>query len=302
MDGVSSAHVAELVGYLDPRGISQGVVADGTWNSAEGTISIIDGESFSAIPPDQPIVLANAPVLTNQVGDQTGPLPGDTVVSLRTHGGFVSVFHHVPDNSPGVPAGERWIQLRNASDPLGDPLGQLKITQNGATSDDGAGGFNWGGGSLVGFGTTGGLTRQQNDATTTIQDVAGTTSTTLDATSQTVTHAAGDGGVVKTIVDGNGNAISHVVSSGGLVGLGALAPSIASSDNAAIAKTHLDTTLSNVDAQFLANASTLVTQLHTAGAFASSFNLASFVALLVAGFFGSTAKATGSETVFMKLP
>lgn len=129
-----------------------------------------------------------------------------------------------------------------------------------------------------------------------IEHTVGTATAKLDAIKQLITHSVGN---TSALVDGEGNAISLVA---GVTGLGDLASTLSTNPlNAVIAKTHLDTGLANVDAQFLTNSSVLVTALNTHGAFQSGFNLATFLPLLISGFFDNITKAAGSASVFTKL-
>ena len=103
-------------------------------------------------------------------------------------------------------------------------------------------------------------------------------------TQNNITHTAGVGTAaqVQTIYDGSGNAISHIVSSGGLIGIGALASSL-SSTNSALNQTHLGTyegrrQTANLD-DLIANANLY----HTAGVITSG-QLTTILAALVAGF------------------
>jgi hypothetical protein len=159
--------MAKVTQALDERSAvgREGIVADGSWNPAEGTITVLPGDNFANFDDDddQPSPIENVPLLTANVGDQGGPLPGDRVVIYHTQSGFAAKLHHGPDDSPGAPAGERWIVVRKRAD--GTALATLKLTQDGATAGDSAGGLTHSGGSLVKLITAGGLTVTLNDST-----------------------------------------------------------------------------------------------------------------------------------------
>jgi hypothetical protein len=164
MNPATAAQVAQMVaahGLEKPKG---GVVADGSWNAAEGTFTAIDGESFSAFDDDVPLPIPNVPMALPSVDVQFSPLPGDRVILTNTRGGYVAQTHVGPDDALNVPPGEGRIRIRSATNPT-TVLGLLKFAQNGAQANDGAGGFSWVGGSLVSAVTAGGLTISANDHT-----------------------------------------------------------------------------------------------------------------------------------------
>lgn len=143
----------------------EGIIADGSWNPKEGTVTVIPGDNFANFgdDTDQPSPIENVPLVADGIGSQAGPLGGDRAILYHTQSGFVAKLHHGPDDSPGAPAGERWLTLRKRAD--GSSLATLKLTQDGATAGDAAGGFAWAGGTKVQLATAGGLTVTLNDST-----------------------------------------------------------------------------------------------------------------------------------------
>lgn len=104
------AKVNETLDQRLPIG-HEGVIANGSWVPADGTVSVILGDTVSCFQDngDQPIVLHNVPYAVADIGDQSGPSGGERVVLLHTQSGFIAKAHHGPDDSPGAPSGERWI-------------------------------------------------------------------------------------------------------------------------------------------------------------------------------------------------
>ena len=120
-------------------------------------------------------------------------------------------------------------------------------------------------------------------------------STVINGATKQITHTASTG--VFTIVDGNANAISHVVSAGGLLGLGALASSLAST-TAALSQSHLSTYDGNLQTAKIADYVKFANLLHSAGT-VSSGQLTTILAALIAGWSNVTSgiSSLGSSIV-----
>lgn len=229
------------------------VVVAGTHNPKDGTADALFGDTYAIIGDDgdQFISYPKIPSVTTQLGDQYGPVGNERAVLIPTQSGYVKLFIHGPDDSPGAPAGERWITHRNASATVDS---YSKFTNDGPTPSDGLGGLHHNGGALHQSTTSGGHSIALNDTakTVTVTSASGHTVTlddsshkvtvqtknglshVLDDSAQKITHTAG---TVKTIIDGAGNTISHVATQ---IGLGDLPGNLPSSA-AAITNSHLTT-------------------------------------------------------------
>ena len=92
----------------------EGTVAPGSYNPADGTISVRVGNTISN-PGDEfdtEMVIPNVRVMTNGIGVQSGPSGDERVVLHKIEGGYVASHVHDLDDSPGAGAGEIWSQQR----------------------------------------------------------------------------------------------------------------------------------------------------------------------------------------------
>lgn len=240
------ALVTSVVRDTPSVGNSEGVVNPGSWNAANGTIQHIFGDTVAILPDDdddQPLIVDDFPVVTTQIGDQAAPRGGERTVSIPTPSGYVTMFVHGPDDTPGTPAGERWILHYNDS---GQIDSYFKHTNDGPTPGDGLGGAHYGGDAgLTKLTTKSGHSFAQND----------TTKQVVDST------ALGN----KTVKDDITNEVSHVTQN---VGLGDVVANIPST-GAVIANTHLTTFENSLQSQRITDSHNSITAICTALASAS---------------------------------
>ena len=92
-----------------------GIVASGSWNPKDGTVSVWKLETASTIGDDteQPLLYQGVQLATTVAGHQGPPIGDERVILLRRHSGWLAVLEHgeaagTPDDSPGAPAGEYW--------------------------------------------------------------------------------------------------------------------------------------------------------------------------------------------------
>jgi hypothetical protein len=112
-------HVAREEAHKAPDGGSifaeDGLVADGSWNPKDGTISVWLIETASLLPSgtEQPLLLQGVQLATTVAGHQGPPIGNERCVLIRRHTGWLAILEHgtpagTPDDSPGAPAGEHW--------------------------------------------------------------------------------------------------------------------------------------------------------------------------------------------------
>lgn len=321
--GESLAHAAmfarDQVGRV--RLGTDGVVVNGSYDKVNGTIDVYVGDTFSSLDPSEqaqgPLALRHVQLLTTALGHQAGPVGGERVLLIPRRSGWAAILEHGADDSPQVPAGEHHIVHYAPTADDGAPrkvVSFTKYTNDGATPADGLGGKKELAGGYHTVATTGGHTVTMDDTakkvtitsagghSTTIDDVAKTirhvtasgVTHLLEDTAKRITHDTGLG--IKTIVDGAGNTISHVVASGGGVGVGSLFGSLTAGAHAAVNQTHLNSLAANTDTAILQQGISMVNMLNTVGTMTGAQKTAA-LALLVAGFFTSIVKPTGSSTV-----
>ena len=236
-----------------PR-LLEGVVMAGSWNPAEGTVQVLVGDTaLAAAMADSydAAMIVTATVQTSQIGDQYGPVGAERVVLHESQGSWIATFEHGPDDTPGAPAGERWIAHRNAS---GVVDAYVKLTNDGPTSGDGLGGTLLGGGGALTKATT------KSGHTVALDDTAKTITTTtagglegiFDDLNQRISHIAQN---ASTVIDGAANTISHIA---GTVGIGDTFASLPATQ-APIANGDLSTFENSLHTQRLADLENLAT-------------------------------------------
>jgi hypothetical protein len=265
------ALIAAMLGQQPPPPIADDALAiDASYDPSDGTITAKYGDTDAMFPDtgDVPAMPTRVELATTQIGDQYGPRGNERVVLLPTRGGPVALLLHGPDDSPGAPSGERWIEHRNAA---GVVDSYIKHTNDGPTHGDGLGAHLSNGGALHRASTSGGRSITQDDAakkitisgagatphTRVLDDnaltkgiidtTAGGLKTQLDDVLQRILHQASSS--VYTIVDAAGNAISHVAPA---VGIGDLFSNL-SAPNAAARKSDLDALATSIK-QMVGNA------------------------------------------------
>ena len=142
----------------------EGIVIKGTYDPTDGTATVAFGDTAAVFRDegDTPILIPRVPIKSPHVGDQYGVMGDERVKISATQSGYAAEMVHGPDDSPGAPAGERWIAHRNKR---GAYDLYLKITNDAATVGDGKAGFRVSGAGLISFVTTGGLILTMDDAT-----------------------------------------------------------------------------------------------------------------------------------------
>ena len=139
----------------------EGVVVAGSWNPATATVQVTIGDTYAIANDGNGDQFA---IITATVGttynDQYGPVGGERVHLQRVGAGWVAHFEHADDDSPGAPAGERWIVKKNAA---GSVIAYIKMTNDGYTNGDGFGGIKALVGKFLSFLTAGGYGIQVDD-------------------------------------------------------------------------------------------------------------------------------------------
>lgn len=259
------------------------IVIDGSYDPSDGTVTAKYGDTDTMFPDtgDAVAMPTRVPLATMQLGDQYGARGNERAVLMAAQSGPIALLIHGPDDSPGAPAGERWIAHRDAN---GQVDAFIRHTNDGPTIGDGLGGAQYGGtAALSQLTTKAGRRVVENDTAKTLTIAsAGTTPHTtvyddnlgtqgvktttingllahLDDVLNQIRHQAGpnlfsivdaaanrilhQGSLsVYTIVDAAGNAISHVAPN---VGIGDLITNLGAS-NAAFRKIDADTLATSI--------------------------------------------------------
>lgn len=94
-----------------------GIIADGSYNAKDGTVSVwlIETASIISNGTEQPLLRQGIQLLTPIHGQQAGPVGGERVILIRRHSGWLAVLEHGKDDSPGAPAGEHWYAHKSGS-------------------------------------------------------------------------------------------------------------------------------------------------------------------------------------------
>lgn len=265
-------YVAMIASKNRPPLALDGVIVDGSWDPVTSTAEVIIGSTF-AIPQDddvsQPMV-HRLPVFTACVGIQSGPIGGERVTIVPRESGWIILFEHGDDDSPGAPAGEHWITHRNPTTKTVDAT--VKMTNDGPGDGDGLGGtFIGDGGALTKIGTS-------DD----------TLQSAYDATAGTLTHQAGD--VAKVVHD----------KTLGQVGIGDH-PANLPDDAKAIVKSHLSSYDSSLLDARLQDQIKMANLLHAAAPSAiTSASLTTMLAALVSGWANAPTVPDGSAITKIK--
>lgn len=259
------ALVTSVIRDNAPPSNSEGIVQSGSWNPTNGTVQHIFGDTAAILPGDedgdQALIVDDFPVVTTQIGDQYAPTGNQRTVAIPTPSGYVTMFVHGPDDSPQVPAGERWVYHYNSS---GVVDSFWKHTNDGPTVGDGLGGAHYGGTAALSQMTTksGHAMKMDDTAKTVTTTSANGLQQKLDDNVQKITHTAAS---VQSILDGANNQIAHVA---GTIGIGDL-PANLSSINAAMRNTDLTTFENSLKTMRLNDLSNLATAISQALATAS---------------------------------
>jgi hypothetical protein len=108
---IVQAHIAAI-----PRPF-EGIIISGSWNLSRGTVSAVKA-STASFPADAAIgrvVLKDVVLLAPAYLDQGAPTGGERCIVMPFHGGLGAYILHEADDSPGAPAGERWIGHKSGS-------------------------------------------------------------------------------------------------------------------------------------------------------------------------------------------
>lgn len=185
----------------------EGVIIAGSYLPSNGTAQVLLAHTYMAAGYNdgtQPVIV-RATLATIGYGDQYGPVGGERCLVIRAGTHWVALIEFGPDDSPGVPAGERWIVHRQPSTAESDysangtytpgPINAYtKYSNDGSTAGGNKGGVT----SLVGeTGTThtaNGHLDQMDDKTQTItRTSAGGHTVTLNDAVKTVVMKSANG-------------------------------------------------------------------------------------------------------------
>jgi hypothetical protein len=174
-----------------------------SYDPSDGSVEVSFGDGQATItgPSGDGDAVPNethVPLITNHHGDQAGPVGGERCILIPTQSGYAAHIIYDEDDSPGAPAGERWITHRDPT--TGNVDCFIKLTNAGSLTNDGKGGVVIGFGELAEIETIGGHAFIADDNAKTITIVAsdGTTKMVLDANTgsllfQGATNATADG-------------------------------------------------------------------------------------------------------------
>ncbi len=223
VDRVLQVVLPKVVGMLAQHGgrDREGIILKGSYDPSDGTATVAFGDTIAVFGDsgDTPILVPRVPIKTPHVGDQYGPLGDERVKISATQSGYAAEMVHGPNDSPGAPAGERWIAHRRANGTY-DTI--IKLTNDAASKGDRKGGFSVSGGALIALATAGGLSLTMDDATGLImigKPGLGTADALVTATDLQETANAIIANAQTTI-----NALARIVSGGS----GVAAPTISS--------------------------------------------------------------------------
>jgi hypothetical protein len=109
-----------------------GIIANGSWNPADGTVTVLKIETASLLPSntEQPLPLPGVQLLAPVHGMQGGPVGGERVILMRRHSGWLALLEHGKDDSPGAPAGEKWLTHKSGSSQKFQNSGNVSTTAN----------------------------------------------------------------------------------------------------------------------------------------------------------------------------
>ena len=109
------ALVSSMIAQIPhPVGI-EGVVVAGSYSPATSDATSLRGDTYAAIDDQtgqattHPIVHPRISIATAAHGDQYGPVGNERTVLLPTQSGYIMLFEHQEDDSPGAPSGWRYI-------------------------------------------------------------------------------------------------------------------------------------------------------------------------------------------------
>jgi hypothetical protein len=144
-----------------------GMIVPNSYKPADATVSVLLCDTavvFDDDPTQQPMVETDVPLTANHIDDAHGPFGGELVHLQPFQGGYTATIHRQPGGTegPAAPQGERWILLRNSENAV---LAYIKMTQNGASASDGAGGIAVLAGTLLSMLTAAGRGITSNDST-----------------------------------------------------------------------------------------------------------------------------------------
>ena len=190
--------VSQMIHEKQERVAEHGVAVGSSWSAVDnagaqidaGTIQSTSGKTAAILGDDGDTGLAKPRlnVATMMVGDQYGPIGNERVVIIPTETAEIALFIHGPDDSPGAPAGERWICHRNPT--TGKVDSYIKLTNDGSTPGDGKGGLKLGFAEFATIDTSGGHSITLDDVAKKITITsAGGLTIILDDNTGTIQHA-----------------------------------------------------------------------------------------------------------------
>lgn len=211
----------------------EGTIVGDSYDPSSCTAEVLFGDTYSIFGDDGPagdayINHQKLPILTTAPGDLYGPTGLERAICLPTSCGYGIVFKTWQNDTPMVPAGERWMLHKTVAtqqqySPVQYDSG-LKFTNDAATPGDGKGGTQLGyKGARTAAVTNSGhqVTLDDTAQTITVETASQKLSTILNDVQQKITTTAGTAGTYQ-LFDGANNLISLVVPSGGGIGVGNL--------------------------------------------------------------------------------
>jgi hypothetical protein len=128
VSNIVQAHIAAI-----PRPY-EGIIVSGSWQAAYGTVTVKKA-STAALPPDSAIgqmVMKDVVLLAPAYLDQGAPIGNERCIVMPFHGGLGAYILHEEDDSPGAPAGERWIGHKSGSTIKLKNSGDISTTAHGS--------------------------------------------------------------------------------------------------------------------------------------------------------------------------
>ena len=174
-----------------------GTILGQSYKPASATAQMQFGDTMVLLGDDgdSPVNHADLAIATTQPGDLYGPTGVERTVALATSTGYVLLFAHRDEDSPQVPAGERWIlhkTFASQTQPAAVYDSGVKFANDGPTPGDGLGSAHLGvAGAHTTLDTKSGHQVALNDTAKTISTTtAGGMTGVYNDPSKTITHTA----------------------------------------------------------------------------------------------------------------
>jgi hypothetical protein len=89
----------------------EGILASGSYNPQNSSAMSIRGDTFASTSAEEQLTHRNISIATAAHGDQYGPVGDERTILIPTQSGYVMLFEHGEDDSPGAPSGWRYINV-----------------------------------------------------------------------------------------------------------------------------------------------------------------------------------------------